>query len=260
MINAILKPVRVLVMLKKSLSAYLSFVADFFEHRRLSRLSPERFSTRWKDRIPCLADKTPVTGFDRHYIYHPAWAARILSQTRPGEHVDISSSLHFCTLVSAFIPVKFYDYRRADLQLSNLISQSADLLALPFADRSIRSLSCMHVVEHIGLGRYGDRIDPDGDLRAISELRRVLAVGGDLLFVVPIGRPRIIFNAHRVYSYEQIISYFQELVLREFALIPDLPESGGLIAGADETFADKQDYGCGCFWFHNNADLVGALT
>src|SRR5436853_180080 len=83
---------------------------------------------------------------------------------------------------SAFIPVEFYDYRPANVQLSNLTAEAADLLALPFAEGSVESLSCMHVVEHIGLGRYGDPLDPNGDLKAIAELRRVLAPAGTLLF------------------------------------------------------------------------------
>ena len=139
---------------------------------------PRRFAATWGDRFPCLDDRTGTTGFDRHYVFHPAWAARILAQTRPVEHVDISSALIFPVLVSAFIPVKFYDYRPADLQLNNLTSEHADLLALPFPDGSIPSLSCMHVVEHVGLGRYGDPPDPDGDLKAIAELKRVVARGG----------------------------------------------------------------------------------
>ena len=52
----------------------------------------------------------------------------------------------------------------------------------------------MHVIEHIGLGRYGDEMDPDGDLKAIDELKRVLSRKGDLLFVVPVGKPKIMYN------------------------------------------------------------------
>ena len=207
----------------------------------------------WEKRYPCLCDNTGSTGFDRHYIYHPAWAARILALNKPESHVDISSTLHFCSIVSAFIPTKFYDYRPANLELGNLSSEAADLLALPFADAALPSLSCMHVVEHIGLGRYGDNLDPDGDLKAISELKRVLAVEGSLLFVVPVGQPVIMFNAHRIYSYDQILSYFTGFELKEFALIPDNPEEGGLIRNASKESAAKQTYACGCFWFVKKA-------
>lgn len=227
----------------------VEFVVEFARFKGLADRASRRFSCHWRDRYPCLDDKTTSTGFDRHYIYHPAWAARILAETRPEFHVDISSSLHFCSLVSAFVPVRFYDYRPADLNLSNLTSAQADLCALPFPDGSVRSLSCMHVVEHVGLGRYGDPLDPDGDLSAMSELTRVLAVGGDLLFVVPVGKPRIMFNAHRIYSYGQVMEYFGQLKLEEFALVPDGADNGGLIRNASRELADAQTYGCGCFWF-----------
>ena len=238
---------------------YLRFSKDFLEFRRLAVGVKDRFSLLWKNRYPCLCDNTGSTGFDRHYIYHPAWAARILAANKPQRHVDISSSLHFCSIVSAFIPMKFYDYRPANLQLGNLSSEAADLLALPFADATLPSLSCMHVVEHVGLGRYGDNLDPDGDLKAISELKRVLAVEGSLLFVVPVGKPVIMFNAHRIYSYDQILSYFEGFELKEFALIPDNPEEGGLIRTADKESADKQTYACGCFWFVKKAHSQIAL-
>lgn len=227
-----------------------AFREEFAAFEKLSAAeAPERFALRWEDRFPCLDDKTPSTEFDRHYVYHTAWAARALARTRPEVHVDLSSYLYFATLVSAFVPIKFYDYRPADVRLSNLSSEAADLLALPFEDASVRSLSCMHVVEHVGLGRYGDPLDPNGDLKAVAELRRVLAPGGTLLFVVPIGRPRVMFNAHRVYSYAQVEEYFGGLELKEFALIPDDPKDGGLIYGAPREVADAQSYGCGCFWF-----------
>lgn len=229
--------------------APFSYLADYLRFRSLAKNGRRRFSLRWRDRYPCLADKTNKTSFDRHYIFHPAWASRILAETSPEYHVDISSTLYFCSLISAFIPVHFYDYRPADLDLSGLTSGAVDLLALAFADQSIKSLSCMHVVEHVGLGRYGDPLDPDGDLKAISELKRVLAVGGDLLFVVPVGRPEIMFNAHRIYAYEQILEYFMGLTLKEFALIPDDSTAGGLIRNATKEMADMQKYGCGCFWF-----------
>lgn len=231
--------------------AWCRFQREFAQFRALSEAWPARFALRWEDRYPCLYDKTGVTGFDRHYIYHTAWAARIVAQLRPAYHVDISSSLYFSALVSAFVPVVFFDCRPTRLFLSHLSSGGGDLTALPFADGSITSLSCMHVVEHVGLGRYGDALDPDGDLKAIAELRRVLAPGGSLLFVVPVGQPVIMFNAHRIYAYEQIMDYFNGLLLRQFALVPDDPHYG-LIEDATPQLADVQRYGCGCFWWQNN--------
>jgi SAM-dependent methyltransferase len=206
---------------------YIDFICDYLNFKKLSRKSKQRFNFQWKDRYPCLNEKIPSHDIEPHYTYHPAWAARILAQINPEIHIDISSSLSFCTIVSAFVSVKLYEYRQPNLNLDNLSSESADLLHLPFEDESVESLSCMHVVEHIGLGRYGDTVDPDGDLKAIFELKRVLAFGGSLIFVVPIGKPKIMFNAHRIYSYSQIVDYFAELELEEFSLITGI-HSGGL--------------------------------
>ena len=208
----------------------------------------ERFLVEAEDKYPCLDDKTATTGFDKHYIYHTAWAARKLKELMPNEHVDISSYLYFSTLVSAFIPIRFYDYRPALISLENLECSHADVTKLPFKENTIESLSCMHVVEHIGLGRYGDPLDVDGDLKAIRELKRVVAVNGYFLFVVPMGKAKIMFNAHRIYSYEQIIEYFSGFELVEFSLIPDKSDEG-LIVHALKEQADMQSYGCGCFLF-----------
>ncbi|MFA6547730.1 MAG: DUF268 domain-containing protein [Candidatus Magasanikbacteria bacterium] len=224
-------------------------LGDYWRFKILIKKS--RFKLSLKDSYPCVTDKTIKTGFDRHYVYHTAWAARKLAETKPAFHTDISSSLYFSGIVSAFVPVKFYDYRPAELSLSNLTSERADLLNLPFKDASINSLSCMHVVEHVGLGRYGEEIDSEADLKAIGELCRVLATGGNIFFVVPVGQPRIEYNAHRIYSYEQIVGYFSKLSLKEFTLIPE--NNGIMISQASKEQADKEHYGCGCFWFVKTA-------
>jgi SAM-dependent methyltransferase len=227
------------------------FEAEFKEFASQAA-SSTRFAIRWEDCKPFLHDRTNTTGFDRHYVYHTSWAARVLAETQPLEHIDISSSLYFVGIASAFIPIKFYDYRPAALGLPSLTTAAADLLHLPFPDHSIASLSCMHVVEHVGLGRYGDPLDPNGDLKAMAELQRVVAPGGSLLFVVPIGKPRVVFNAHRVYAYRQIIHAFPSLALRQFALIPEHEKNGGLLPNATEAQSDAEDYACGCFWFRRD--------
>ncbi len=230
----------------KELVLYPGYLRDFFSFRKKN---DGRFKLSFRERQIVLSDKTNSTPFDRHYIYHPAWAARILANTKPKSHVDISSTLHFSTIISAFIPTCFYDYRPANLNLSGLRSEKCDLLSLPFENNSIESLSCMHALEHIGLGRYGDQIDPQGDLKAFAEIKRVMIAGGNLLIVVPVGKPKLIFNANRIYSFDQVISYFSNFELKEFSLIPDNEKNGGLIVNAPKQLADSQEEGCGCFWF-----------
>lgn len=204
---------------------------------------------RWRDRRVILHEWTAQTRFDRHYVYHPAWAIRKVLESPPEQHVDVGSILGFVAAVSACVPVRFYDYRPADLRLPGLTCLAGDLLDLPLADDSVPSLSCMHVVEHIGLGRYGDPIDPEADLKAMAELKRVLAPGGRLLFVTPVGRPRVAFNGNRIYAPRHVVDALAPLRLDEFRLIPDRPQDGGLVEDPDFALADRQDYGCGCFAF-----------
>jgi hypothetical protein len=218
----------------------------FFEYSKFKKKNDTRLKMNFLEIYPCLNDKTAGTPFDRHYIYHPAWAARILAQTRPAYHTDISSILSFSTIVSAFIPVKFYDYRPAEISLGNFESKAADLKCLHFESGSIPSLSCMHTVEHIGLGRYGDELDPLGDIKAINEIKRVVVSGGNILFVVPLGNSMIQFNGQRLYTKEQILEYFSDCELIEFTLIPD---QGELIINPSSELIKNQKYSCGCFWF-----------
>ena len=232
--------------IKKIIRIVLSpfILVDYFKFKSVD--TRPRFKNQAKDFYPQIKDKTIKTGFDTHYVYHTSWAARKVREINPEFHTDISSSLYFSGLVSAFIPVKFYDYRPADLKLSNLESFAGDLMKLPFDNNSVNSLSCMHTIEHIGLGRYGDPIDPVGDLKAALELKRVLAKDGSLLFVTPVGKPKIEFNAHRIYSYEMIMEMFESLKLVEFSLVTD---SGDFIEQANPDIVKAQKYGCGCFWF-----------
>jgi hypothetical protein len=232
---------------------YLDFLGDYRLFKKMASAQDDRFSIKWKDHYAIIHEKTSKHWFDSHYIYHTGWAARILNETKPKEHVDISSTLYFCSIVSGFIPVKFFEFRIAEIHMDGLECKQGDILSLPMPDDSVTSLSCMHVVEHIGLGRYGDAIDPRGDLKAISELKRVLAKNGDLLFVVPVGNPRIMYNAHRIYSYEQVCEYFADFELKEFSLVPDDQPDGGLIRNASPKLVAEQKYGCGCFWFRKRS-------
>jgi SAM-dependent methyltransferase len=225
------------------------FAAQFRQFCESAGSKGAHFNIPTAPHIPFLDDATGVTHFDRHYVYHIAWACRVVKEINPEVHVDFSSSLHFCTALSAFIPVEFYDYRPAQLGLDNLKSLHGDLTAIQLPDNSVQSLSCMHTVEHVGLGRYGDPIDFYGDVKAIAELKRITAPGGSLLFVVPVGQQRIEFNGQRIYAFETVMKQFDGLELREFSLIPDHADAGGLIRNCDPKLVAAQKNGCGCFHF-----------
>lgn len=232
------------------LSPFVMF--DFFRYRKLGH--NKRFALSLQDLHPQIFDKTLRTGFGRDYVYHTSWAARKLVEIKPEFHIDVSSSLYFAGIASAFVPIKFYDYRPADIELSNLDSLKGDLMRLPFPSDSVLSLSCMHTVEHIGLGRYGDPLDYDGDIKAMAELRRVVAVGGSLLFVVPMGLPKIEFNAHRIYSLEQVKSYFPEFEIKEFSFIKE--HDGGLVVNPSSEVVAAEAYACGCFWLRKLSKTI----
>jgi SAM-dependent methyltransferase len=203
---------------------------------------------------PCLTDKNASIPFERHYFYHPAWACRVLRDISPVIHIDISSIFSFAGNISAFFPTIYYEYQPPKVELEDLSADRIDLCALTFPDNSVQCLSCMHVIEHVGLGRYGDPLDPDGDLKAASELARVLAPNGHLLYVSPMAEfPRLEFNAHRVYSYSQVLSMFPTLEVVEFACVRDDETQGGLIRHASENLLKGQVNACGCFHFRKPA-------
>lgn len=215
------------------------------QFREMNR-NDNRLTVTDHDLFPFLQDATAETSFDAHYIYHPAWATRIVKAINPGRHIDISSTLHFCSTLSAFIPTDFYDFRPARLVLSDLYCGAADLTKLSFESDSIECISCMHTIEHIGLGRYGDPLDPGGDVKAIKELQRVTKHNGHLLLVTPVGKPKVQFNGQRIYSFELIHDLFEDFDLKNFSLVTDTKE---FIENADPSLVKDQDYGCGCFWY-----------
>jgi len=206
---------------------------------------PERKNFR-----KALNENEPMHEYDWHYILHTGWAARILAETKPKVHLDFASSLYFVSIASAIVP-KFisYDIRRVIIPLSGLETAQGDLTNLNIPTGSVESASCLHVLEHVGLGRYGDKIDPLGDQKAADELSRILAPGGQLLMVTPLGYPRICYNAHRIYSTEQLKKLFSGLYLERFDLITNDPFKLERVPN-DFIVNDGTEWGaCGCFRF-----------
>ena len=203
-------------------------------------------SIRFRNSYPCLADWTPRTPVDPHYFYQACWAARKIHLYRPSIHVDVGSSVTIVGIVSAVIPTVFIDIRPLEAEVDGLECISGNILALPLKTGNIDSLSCLHVLEHIGLGRYGDKIDPEGHVKAAKELFRVLASGGHLLLSVPVGRERVQFNAHRVFSPRTIVSLFHPLVLEDFSFVDD---DNKYFYGVNPEDAKACEYGCGMFCF-----------
>jgi SAM-dependent methyltransferase len=224
------------------LRRYPGYLVDLLRYLRSPGAEPwASFSLR-----AMIEDKTPTTGFDAHYVYLGAWAFRHIVANRPTRHVDVGAQIGWVTCLASITKVLFIDVRPFVGCVEQLEPLTGSVLALPFGDRELDSVSCLHVAEHIGLGRYGDAIDPLGTRKAVRELARVLAVGGRLYFALPIGRARVVFNAHRIHDPEAIVRWFDEegLRLEQFGAVDD---AGRFSPRAEPRDYRGQRYACGMF-------------
>jgi SAM-dependent methyltransferase len=224
------------------LASYPRFFAEFVDYRRIA--APN--STALEDIYPCLEDRTARTGFDAHYLYQAVWASSRIASKVPADHLDVGSDVRFVVNLTAHHNVTFLDIRPLEIELPRLQSIAASILSMPFDDLTQESVSCLHVAEHVGLGRYGDPIDPDGTRKACSELQRVVAPGGNLYFSLPVGRERTCFNAHRIHPASSVPKLFPELDLTEFSLVDD---AGHYIVDTEVSAGDTPEFGCGLFLF-----------
>jgi SAM-dependent methyltransferase len=219
-------------------------------YRQWQRRASPGWRASFSELKPCLKDRHDSAGSARgHYFLQDVWAAQRVFRNAAPEHIDVASRIDgFVAHVISFKPVRYVDIRPLSTAVPNLSWVEGNVCALPFGDQSLSSLSCLHVIEHIGLGRYGDPLDPDGWRLALAELSRVLAPGGELLIGTPCGRSRVVFHAHRVFDPRQIVEALPGLTLREFSLIPD-NRAVGWLDGAPLDAAADLDYGCGLFRF-----------
>lgn len=221
------------------------YLKDLKNYSKLEGAEPIKLINTY----PCLDDKTRTINFDPHYFYQNVWAFKKIYESKYNYHIDIGSDIKFISLLSVIKKVIFLDIRPLMTKLENFKSTKGNILSLPYKDNSISSLSCLSVAEHIGLGRYGDSLDPLGTKKAAKELSRILAPAGNLYFSVPIGKPRLCFNAHRVHSTNQIFDYFSDLKLVELSGVDD---NGNFIKYIEKNVLDSCEYGCGFFWFTKN--------
>jgi SAM-dependent methyltransferase len=181
------------------------FTRDALAYRRRAR-GPFELSPG--DLAPILTDFHAPAGIARgQYFHQDLWAARLIYARRPAAHVDIGSRIDgFIAHLLTFMPVTVVDIRPLETDVAGLHFVQGDMCRLDGVESgSIDSLSCLHTIEHVGLGRYGDSIDPDGWRVALRELARVLAPGGRLYLGTPIGRERVCFNSERVFSPRTIL-------------------------------------------------------
>jgi hypothetical protein len=214
----------------------VSFWSEFRTYRR--REKNAAFACRARDVIPCLRDRTATTPIEPVYFVQDTWFAGRIAQRRPGQHIDVGSSAKTMALVAQFVPVTMVDIRPVPIEVTGFTFVQGSILEMPFANGSVASLSSLCVVEHIGLGRYGDQTDPRGSEKALRELQRVLAPGGDFYVSVPVdAENKVYFNAHRAFTRNYLLSLLPTLTLVEeryiygYALVPAYDPQRGFGTG-----------------------------
>jgi len=229
----------------------LAFYRSYRRFKRQAERSKEAFA--FGRLYPCLNEMDDQSGTaSGHYFHQDLLVAQNVFQDNPERHVDIGSRIDgFVAHVASFREIEVFDVRPLESNIRNIRFRQVDLMqkGLSMPDYS-PSISCLHALEHFGLGRYGDELDFEGHLRGFENIYRMLKPGGKFYFSVPIGEQRIEFNAHRVFS----IRYLLDLVeprydVTSFSYVDD---RGDLIK--DKSLDPGRvkgnfgcNYGCGIF-------------
>ena len=239
-----------LVLLKKNISGL------FFYFRDLSLLKKQKgddVSFVFGKKYPILSERFMEGGImSGHYFHQDLFVAKEIFKESPVKHVDVGSRTDgFIAHLAVFRKVEVLDIRQLDSKIDNVSFRKADLMKpaegmINYCD----SISSLHAIEHFGLGRYGDPIDYFGHLKAIKNITSILKKGGVFYFSVPIGKQRIEFNAHRVFSVKYLLGLFEEdYSLVSFSYVNDAGdffENVGL-SDSDVSANFGCSYGCGIF-------------
>ena len=228
--------------------------SDFVSDKNLYKSMNTRASFQINEACiwPVIGDKYKEAGSTNNYFWQDLWAAKLIYREKPQVHYDIGSRLDgfIAHLLSFGISVKMIDIRPFPTIIEGLetIVDDATLLH-QFENNSIESLSALCSLEHFGLGRYGDPINPEACFICFQSIIKKLKVGGHFYLSVPVGRERVEFNAHRVFYAQTIVDNFSELKLVEFAYTANEKlESGNDLHKYDDDRHDGE-YRYGLFHF-----------
>lgn len=151
-----------------------------------------------------------------HYFHQDLLVAKRIFTNNPIKHVDIGSRIDgFVAHVASFRQIEVFDIRHLKNDIKNIEYKKTNITSDNFKlTNYCDSISSLHVIEHIGLGRYGDEIDVNGYLKGLDNIYKALKPGGKFYFSVPIGKQRIEFNAHRVFD----VSFLVELLSGNYTI------------------------------------------
>jgi hypothetical protein len=236
---------------RRHLASLPRFLRDIRAYRRAA--ANGAFPFRWRHLSPVLLDYRAQAGTARgHYFHQDLWAARRILAAAPARHVDIGSRIDgFVAHLLAFRAVEVIDIRPLTSQVAGLSFIQADASSLDgIPDGSIPSLSCLHAIEHFGLGRYGDPIDADACFKGLRAIQRVLAPGGRLYLSAPIGVERVEFNAQRIFAPSTFIRHLTGLRLISFSAVDD---RGDLVSDTEPEHFAGANNACGLYEFTKDA-------
>lgn len=200
---------------------------------------------------PMLEDLSDQAGAaSGHYFHQDLLVATKINERNPEKHVDVGSRIDgFVAHVASFRDIEVFDIRPlAKTPHIRMKFIQGDLMAPNGVPHDYcDSLSCLHALEHFGLGRYGDPIDPQGHIQGFKNLTKLLKPRGTLYISFPIGRNEIQFNAHRIFSPTEILTWTKDLFdLLEFHYVDD---AGDLHLNANPNSTPQLSYGCGIYIF-----------
>ncbi len=167
----------------------------------------------WGRELPILTEWNETSGGLGGYFFQDQWVARWIYEAAPRRHVDVGSRLDgFIGSLSVFREVEVIDIRPQPQPVRNVTFHQLDLMQPlpPEWTDCTDSLSCLHTIEHFGLGRYGDPLDASGHLKGVEQLKKMVTPGGMFYLSTQIGPERIEFNAHRVFAPETLIGWFAD--------------------------------------------------
>ena len=192
---------RTLIRSLRGLPVYLRDWAAF----RKSYLGKMKF-------MPCLHDRYEEGGVTKsEYFWQDLLVARAIHAAKPDKHVDIGSRVDgFVAHVASFREIEVFDVRPISTAVPGVVFRQLDLMnpaSLPTtAGRGYcDSLSCLHAIEHFGLGRYGDPVNPKGYQLGIANMAQLLQSDGTFYLSTPIGQERVEFNANWVFDPRSIV-------------------------------------------------------
>lgn len=187
-----------------------------------------------------------------HYFHQDLLVAQKIFMNNPIRHIDVGSRIDgFVAHVATFREIEIFDIRPIKNYVNNIKFKQADLMcSSPNLFNICDSISSLHAIEHFGLGRYGDPVDINGHLKAIENISNMLKVGGKFYFSVPIGSQRIEFNAHRVFSIENLLNILSsKFSVDNFSYVDDDGDLHSNVTLTNEKIKQNCNciYGCGIF-------------